>query len=321
MKTAFRWGFIGCGWIAEQVAEDLNQSSNHVIRAVWNRTMSRAQAFCQKYGGTVYEELDDLLSAPDIDGVYIAVTADKHAEFMKSAIKHHKPVLCEKPFTVNAKEAQEVFAYAQAEGVYVSEAMWTWHNDVAKFVKKSLKEQRLGQLQDFQCHYSLPMVWTYPVPRLTERELIGGAIMDIGVYALRYCYELFGYPEKIHCTGDIKNGVDLNEEVTLEYPEILAKLSIGIAGSKGEELTIFGSKGTLQVPDFHMAKRASIYGQAPEQFEAMRTLLFLTQFDRVAKEMRGECPQEISIQSTIDVMHMLDDCRQQMGVVYPSEEI
>lgn len=319
-NKAFRWGFIGCGGIAESVARDLAHSEEHEIVALWNRTTERAHRFSEKFGGKVYEQVEDLLDDTDVDGVYIAVTADRHAEFMKLCIRHHKPVLCEKPFTVNAQEAQEVIELARQEDVYVSEAMWTWHNDVAKFVKACVDNQRFGDIQDVQCNYSLPMVWTYPNPRLTEISLIGGAVMDIGVYALRYCYELFGYPSKIECRGILKDGVDLNEEILLTYPDLTAKLSVGIDGSKGEQFLLFGSEGTLQIPDFHMARSAQIFGQKPEVFQAEHTILFLRQADQVAKEMRGEIPQTISLESTLDVMKMLDECRRQLGVVYLSEE-
>ncbi|WP_162012670.1 Gfo/Idh/MocA family protein [Streptococcus sp. S784/96/1] len=321
MTKLFKWGFIGCGGVAESVAKELKQSDKHQIVALWNRTLSRAERFSERFGGTVYERVEDLLNDSNVDGVYIAVTADRHAEFMKLCIAHKKPVLCEKPFTVNAKEAQEVIEYARQEGVYVSEAMWTWHNDVAKQVKNWIKEDRFGQVQDVEVSYSLPMIWNYGNPRLTSIELIGGAVMDIGVYSLRYCYELFGYPQNITCTGELKDGVDLNEEIILDYGDFKARLYVGINGSRGEHFLLFGENGTLHIKDFHMARSASVFGKEEEIYQAEHQLLFLRQADIVTDEiLSGQLESEISLGSTLDVMNMLDDCRRQLGVIYLSEK-
>ncbi|MGT2756040.1 Gfo/Idh/MocA family protein [Streptococcus ovuberis] len=322
MGDQFKWGFIGCGWIAEQMALEFEQSENHVIMAVWNRTTKRARTFTERFGGKVYEELDAFLKEPDIDGVYIAVTADKHAEYMRACISYGKPVLCEKPFTVNAKETEEVMVLAKEKRVYVSEAMWTWHNDVAKQVKTWIKRGRLGKVQAVEIAYSLPMIWTYPRPRLIERDLIGGAVMDIGVYALRYAYELFGLPKSLTCQGDLADtGVDLNEEICLDYGDFTAKLMIGINGSRGEHLLIFGEEGTLLVQDFHMAKQAEIYGRQRETYRAKHDLLLLRQADLVAEEIkRGQLQGDLTLDASLEVMELLDECRRQLGVVYPNEE-
>lgn len=321
MKQEFRWAFIGCGGIAESVAREFLQSDRHRIVALWNRTKPRAEEFSKRFGGKVYEDVEELLVDPEIDGVYIAVTANRHAEFMKRCIAHRKPVLCEKPFAVNAQEAQEVIEYARQEGVYVSEAMWTWHNDVAKQVKKWVIQERFGKIQEVEVAYSLPMIWTYGNPRLTSADLIGGAVMDIGVYALRYCYELFGYPNKIEARGKLRDGVDLNEEINLYYDGLVARLTIGIDGSRGEYFLLFGEKGTLHIKDFHMARIAEVYGGNRETYQVRDRLLLLHQADIVADEiLSGQLESEITLQSTLDVMTMLDTCRKQLGVTYQSEK-
>ena len=138
----FRWAYLGCGDIAQITAKELSDGE---IVAVWNRTTERAREFVKKFGGIVYETAEEAITAPGVEGVYIAVTANLHADYMKLCIKHHKPVLCEKPFTVNAKQAQEIFAYAAQEGVYVSEAMWTWHNATACKVKDWITSEAVNK--------------------------------------------------------------------------------------------------------------------------------------------------------------------------------
>ena len=146
--SKFGWCYIGCGGIANTTAKEISKSENNRIVAVWNRGYAKAEAFAQKYGGTAYKTFEEAVNAPEVEGVYIALTADKHAEYIKKCIKLHKPVMCEKPFTVSAKDAEEIFALAKAEGVYVTEAMWTWHNAAAQQVKTWLEAGRIGEVKD-----------------------------------------------------------------------------------------------------------------------------------------------------------------------------
>ena len=113
----FGWAYLGCGNIAHTTARELIKTEDQQIVAVWNRTHAKAEQFAKKYGAVAYKTAEEAITAPGVEGVYIAVTADKHAEYMRLCIKHHKPVLCEKPFSVNAKEAEAIFAYAAQEGV------------------------------------------------------------------------------------------------------------------------------------------------------------------------------------------------------------
>ena len=181
----FGWAFIGCGGIAHITALELVRTKDNTIVSAWNRTHSKAESFVKKFGGTAYDTIEEAINAPGVEGVYIAVTADRHADIMKLCIQHHKPVLCEKPFTVNEQQAKEIFDLAAAEGVYVSEAMWTWHNATARKVKEWIRQEAVGQVKQVNCDYSFPMI-KMPIqkPRHTSPEMIGGAIMDIGIYLL-----------------------------------------------------------------------------------------------------------------------------------------
>lgn len=97
--SRFGWAYIGCGGIAHTTAKELIKTDDQQIVAVWNRTYEKAEEFVKKYGGTAYKTAEEAITAPGVEGVYIALTADKHAEYMRLCIRHHKPVLCEKPFT------------------------------------------------------------------------------------------------------------------------------------------------------------------------------------------------------------------------------
>lgn len=317
----FGWAFIGCGGIAHITALELVRTKDNVIVSAWNRTGEKAESFVRKFGGTAYSTIEEAIHAPGVEGVYIAVTADRHTDIMKLCIRHHKAVLCEKPFTVNERQAREVFDLATGEGVYVSEAMWTWHNATARQVKKWIRDNAVGQVKQVNCDYSFPMI-KLPIrkPRHTSPEMIGGALLDIGVYCIRYCYELFGMPKEIICNGRVSGGIDLGEKITLRYDGFDCNLRISRDENDGERLEIIGEKGTIRLPMFHMAKKAVLKTEKKEVFRD-RSLLYGTQFSAVAAEIRSGAKEGIAIppQSTLNCMKIMDICRDQMGLIYPCE--
>ena len=150
--------------------------------------------------------------------------------------------------------------------------------------------------------------------------MIAGALLDIGVYCIRYCYELFGMPKNIVCEGRLKDGFDLGEQIALYYEDFQANLIISRDQNHGEKFEVIGESGTISVPMFHMAKKAVLKSPKTEKFKDNRAL-YGTQFSNVAREIHSGLPYSkiISPQSTIDCLKILDICREQMGLVYPCE--
>ncbi|MBR3154748.1 MAG: Gfo/Idh/MocA family oxidoreductase [Lachnospiraceae bacterium] len=293
---------------------------NNRIVAVWNRSFDKAEAFAKKYGGKTYHTVEEAINAPEVECVYIALTADVHAQYVRKCIENHKPVLCEKPFAVNAEEAEELYALAEKEGVYLAEAMWTWHNDVALKVREWVLSGRIGKVTNVECVYAFPMSRQKDT-RLLDPKRLGGALLDIGVYGLRYCLELFGEPKKIECKGRVERGVDLGEDVVLYYEDFKAHCTFAIDKMKGESFTISGVEGKIQVPYFHTAWKGELRGKEREKIRASLNGLYGKQFSNVAKEIRDGLTQSrfITPQNTLICMRMMDECRSQMGLVYPCE--
>ena len=317
----FGWAFIGCGAIAATVATELKKEGSGKIVACWNRTKSRAEKFAAKFVGTVYDTAEEAICAEGVEGVYVATTHDMHGFYTKLCIEHGVPVLCEKPFTVNLQEAREVFALAKEKNIYVSEAMWTWHNVPALTVRDWVKSGKVGEIKSAFASFAFPMLQFAKKPRLTSPELIGGALMDIGIYPVRYIYELFGMPQKVFARGELMNGVDITDKITMDYGSFVAEVIISMQKLIGEKLIIQGSDGKIEVPLFHLAKKGKLTGKHKDRFK-IDSLLYATQFRQVAEEIRSGkkesafCP----MQSTLDTMELLDECRRQMGVVYPNEK-
>lgn len=317
----FGWAYIGCGDIAQITAKEVLASGDGEIVAVWNRTEQRAQEFVKRFGGKLYATAEEAIDADGVDGVYIAVTADQHMKYMKLCITHGKPVLCEKPFTVNASQAEEIFRLASQQRVYVAEAMWTWHNATARMVKAWVDSGLLGNIKEVNVAYSFPMIKFSKKPRHLQAELIAGALLDIGVYCIRYAYELFGMPKNIICKGRLWHGFDLGEKVTLEYDGFCVHMTIARDENDGEKFEITGEKGSILVPMFHAAKRAVLRGDVSAKIKDT-SLLYGTQFSNVAQEiLQGYTESQIiSPKGTIDCLTILDKCRNQMGLVYPCEK-
>ncbi|GEK88256.1 Predicted dehydrogenase [Alkalibacterium putridalgicola] len=317
----FGWAYIGCGGIARTTAEELVQTEDNEIVAVWNRTQSKAEAFAEEFGGTVYDTPEEAINAPDVEGVYVNVNGDLHAKYTRLSIANGKPVLCEKPFAVNEEVTKEVFDYAAEKDVFVSEAMWTWHNETALKVKEWVKSGVLGDIQAVSSAFEVPLVSNSTNPRLTTPSMLGGALMDLGVYNVRYCYELFGLPEHINCEARMEE-VDYSETITFDYPGFKAINFVSMEKEGGHYFEIKGTKGSIYVPQFHMAKTATLNTEDKEETFEVEDLLYGKQFSNVAAEIRAgkKESEKISAKGTIEVMSLLDECRRQMGLVYPQEK-
>ena len=318
----FRWCFIGTGKLAHQVAEELSQSNLHQIVSAYSRRMESTQEFTKKFGGAAASTSLEAMTAYGADGVYVVTPHNAHYLYVKEAIEAGFPVLCEKPFTTDAEQTKELFSLAEKKGVYLAEAMWTWFSPVAHQVKKWLENDEFGEIQRVKANYHMD-VRRYAA-RLTDPNRAGGALLDIGVYPITYLYRLFGKPTEIVCTGKLQNGIDLKEDVDLRFPGgSTYRASISMTDLKGlEKFSIVGSKGKISIPWFHMAKQVKLKRKdgVSEVFSGDGS--YLNEFDLVAGEIRlGKKESDyVPRQATMDVMEIMDECRRQMGLVYPFEK-
>ena len=316
----FGWAYIGSGGIAGLTASELMKGETGRVVAVWNRTKSRAEEFAKAFGAKVYDTPEEAINAEDVGGVYIAVTADKHAEYTKLCIKNHKPVLCEKPFAVNRKEAEEVIEYAKKENVYVAEAMWTWFNEPAYKYKEWVDSGKIGKIKSAKGSFCRPMIYVTDNPRLTTNEMIGGGLMDIGIYVVTYAYRLFGKPDKITCKGKVRNRVDIAEDIVFDYPGFSVQIKVAMDKIGREYFNVYGEDGTIKAPVFHAPRKIVMSGKNPDIYRN-NELFYDTEFRHVAEEIREGLKESryVPFSHTLDVMEIMDECRRQMGVKYPGE--
>lgn len=317
-SSPFRWAYVGCGSIAKNTAVNI-KFGDHRVTAVYSRNFEKAQAFASKHGARAYKSFEEAVTADDVDAVYIATPHNSHMEYSVRALSLGKPVLCEKPVAVNAGQLEKIIDAAKENNVYFCEAMWTWFSDVAIKVKQWINDGRIGEIISVQMNYAFPGVMQSKNSRLLMPETAGGALLDIGVYPITYCYNLFGMPKSIVCDGVVQNGIDVKEKITLGYEGFECKLNISLTELK-ESCVIKGKKGQINIPMFHFAALAFLKSEGKREVFRGKTD-YLTQFNRVAGEIKENKTMSdyIPFSATKSCMLIMDECRKQMGLVYPFE--
>ena len=318
----FNWCFIGTGKIANKVAKELITNPGHKIVSVFNRTKEKAEKFAMKYHAKVYDSAFEAINDPRVNGVYIATTNETHFEFAKLCLYNSVPVLCEKPITGNALELKKLIKISESNNTFLKEAMWTWFNPVANKVKQWIKEERIGKIQSVECIFNMPIFgYNKAKGRYISPARYGGALLDLGVYPVRYVYELFGKPKSIKAKGKLYNGIDVWNESIFDYGDFKAKVSSQINAFVGEHCIIKGEKGTIKVPLFHMASKAKLISKDGNEVFKNNKKKFATQFRVVAEYIKKEQPDElVSLDSSLAVMELMDEIRKQIGVIFPCDE-
>lgn len=319
---SFNWCFIGAGKIAQKVAKELVSNPGHTIVSVYNRTKSKAEDFAKIYNSKVYESALEAILDPQVDGVYIATTNDTHFSFTKLCLENHVPVLCEKPITGNAKELEELIKLSKDNKTFLCEAMWTWFNPVAKQVKAWIKENKIGRIQKVDCRFNVPLFgYKKKNSRLSNPERYGGVLLDLGVYPIRYVYELFGIPKSIKAEGKLYHGVDAINKSEFIYDGFSATVSSRMDIYTGEHCLIIGEKGTIKVPFFHMASKAKLIQKNNKVAFIDKEKKFAREFASSAKDIKeGKIEGEISLESSLDVIKIMDEIRKQIGVKFPCDK-
>lgn len=320
----FRWGYIGSGNIAASTARSILRGA-HKITAVYSRNTKKAEAFAKKYGAKVYLTAEELLECGEIDALYIATPHTAHVSYACMALERKIPVLCEKPVGVSLADVETLIDYAKRNETYFAEAMWTWFSDVARTVRDWVHEGKIGTVQSVEMHYAFPGLKMPKDSRVRLPETAGGALLDIGIYPITYCCNLFGAPDAIRCNGELRDGIDVRETVELGYQNgkfgsFGCTLHMGLIGLR-ESCVIRGSRGEITLPGFfHMASKAVLKCDAGKQTFRGKTD-YLTEFTRVAEEVRAGKTQSdfVPLQKTWECMRVMDICRRQMGLFYPFE--
>ncbi|MCD7725336.1 MAG: Gfo/Idh/MocA family oxidoreductase [Clostridiales bacterium] len=319
-------GILGAGNIAGKLAETMGRMPEVECYAVASREKSRAEDFCRKYGFTrAYGSYEEMLSDGQVELVYIATPHSHHYEHMKLCISHGKPVLCEKAFTMNSTQAKEIAELARNKGVYVAEAIWTRYMPSRQIIDEAIASGILGQVSMLTANLSYDID---DKERIIRPELAGGALLDVGVYALNFALMHFGNKIARIDSSVIKTqtGVDGLETITLSYRDgKMASLTAGIYGRSDRKGIVYGEKGYLIVENINNPQSVRIYNtddQLVKEYQVPKQISgYEYEIRECIEQIRKGAGESLSmpLQTSVEVMEIMDRLRKQWGVRYPGE--
>lgn len=321
-----RFGVIGAGAIAKKFAETVNEMDLDLY-AIASRSKGRAQDFKERYGFDVaYEGYDALFKDPDVDCVYIATPHALHHDQMMRALEHGKHVLCEKPFTLNAKEAREVFDKAKKKGLFVMEAMKPRMLPVLLKLKTLVDEGVIGDIVRLQVSFGFEEP-PKEGSRILDPALGGGALLDIGIYPIVIANMFLGVPDSIE-SQVVKHdsGVDIKERITYHYPDARANLRIALDEAFHKNAVIYGTKGYIEIPHFTAVEAARITDASGGHLKTVRHPHETTDFEHEIRETvrcieAGEIESPLNSHAmTLEVLRQMDGIRKEWGLVFPEEK-
>lgn len=323
MTNTLNWAIMGTGEIAYDFAKAI-QAVNGKIYAVAARRLSKAQAFADQYQiDHVYDDFQTMLQQPDIDVVYIATPHSSHYKYIIESLHHQKHVFCEKAITVNSQQLAEIQALATKQQRIVAEAMTIYHMPLYKQLRTILDSGQLGTLKMVQVSFGSAKPYDVN-SRFFNPDLAGGALLDIGTYALSFArYFLSSQPHDIVTTvKTFETGVDEQSGILLQNKDNeLAVISLTMRAKMPKRGVVAGELGFITVDDFPRADHATItyLDGRSEVIQAGHTEDALKYEVEHMNNIILNAQQETTLPLSIDVMQIMSNVRQQWGISYPFE--
>lgn len=256
-----RWAIVGPGSIAGRFADAVTQLPQTRLTAVLGRDEQRARTFLARFPAAgevrIHHDLGALLEDPAVDAVYIATPHAFHAETARACLRAGKPVLCEKPLTLDADTATELVALSQQHNVFLMEALWTRFLPIYAQVAEWIAQGEIGALRGIQSSFAFNIPFN-PNGRHFDPAQGGGALLDVGVYclsmsqwAIRQCLGNCPEPQSIHAVGvPAPTGVDQRISGSLVFDDgVVAQFHCGFDGHSDRGLRLFGERGVISLPD------------------------------------------------------------------------
>lgn len=327
MAERLRWGIIGTGSIARKFAIGLGQSSTGVLTAVGSRTQDKAEEFGNEFEvPNRHGSYESLSEDPEVDAVYVATPHPAHRDNSVLCLRAGKAVLCEKPFAVNASQAEEIVHVAREESVFCMEAMWSRFHPPFVNVRKMIRQGDIGEPRMVHAHFGFRTDWN-PQGRLLNPELAGGALLDVGIYPISFASMVFGPPKSIHATGHIgETNVDEQDGIILGYESgQAAVLSCAVRTNTPKTACVHGTEGSLRVENAWWGDRGATLIQAngeEKHYDLPREGNgYNYEADEVAHCIRdGKTESDVMpLDESLSIMRTLDEARRQIGLRYPFE--
>lgn len=322
-----RWGILGAGGIAARFGSDLRAAPDSTIAAVAARDSARAAAFATHLGiPRSYGSYRELVQDEDVDVVYIATTHAQHHEQALLALRAGKPVLVEKAFTLNARQAREVVAEARERGLFCMEAMWMRLHPLIRQVGDLVRDGALGEIVGLRADLSKRFDRQRDV-RVFDAAVGGGALLDLGVYPATLAWLLLGRPDSVRATGS-RGGteVDLTAALQLGYRDgRVAQVYCSAISDSPYAALLTGTAGWVRFEGrMHHPTALTLHTAAGERVLAAPPVQgngFNWEIAEVESCLRGGVTESLlaPLEDTIGVLEILDDARRQLGVRYDAD--
>ena len=322
-----RWGILSTGRISHRFAEAIAFLPDAEVIAVGSRAMDTARRFADQYRiPRAYASYEALAADPDVDAVYVSTPHPMHKECSLLCLSAGKAVLCEKPFTLNAAEAETVVLAARAKGVFLMEAMWTRFLPSIAKVRELIAGGAIGEPRMVMADFGFRAGFD-PHSRIFDPHLGGGGLLDVGVYCASLASMIFGAPTHVSGFAHLgETGVDEQAGVTLGYPGgQIALIASAVRTSTQHEAWIHGTDGSIKIHRlwYHAAKLSLLAPGKDEQ--VIDAPPEGNGFNYQAAEV-GACLRAGKLESTImpldesiSIMRTMDQLRAQWGLRYPTE--
>lgn len=323
----FKVGIIGAGWIADKMAEALAPLNEYCVYAIASRTLDKAKAFAEKWDIPVaYGSYEELVQDKDVDLVYIATPHSHHFPHTMLALEYNKPVLVEKAFTANAAEAKILLQTAKEKGIFITEAIWTRYMPLSHKVKELMESGIIGEPRLLTATLCYMMEFK---ERILRPDLCGGALLDLGVYALNFARMYFG-TDIIKTVSNCqlgKTGMDMQECISLSFADgKMANLQAGTLCLNDRQGIINGTEGYIRVDNIN----------CPHLIEVYRNYELVARYEKPEDMVNGyeyqvyECRRCIEAgltespmmphEETLSIMNQMDELRKEWGVIYPMDK-
>ena len=318
------WATLGCGVIANQLAQAM-QAKGRKLYSVANRTRQKAVDFAEKYGiEKVYDNIDEVFEDENVDIIYISTPHNTHIEYLRKALKSGKNVICEKSITLNSRELDEAISLAKENDVILAEAMTIYHMPIYKKLNEIINSGKLGELKLIQMNFGSYKPYDMN-NRFFNRNLAGGAMLDIGVYAISFVrWFMSSKPHKI--TSQVKyapTGVDEQASILLQNKEDeMASIILSLHAKQPKRGTISFDKGYVEIFEYPRGDEAIITYTDTGETETIT-------FGETAKALEYEIEdmenavqngEDMHLSFTKDVMDIMTFIRNEWGMFYPEEE-
>lgn len=314
----FKVGIIGAGHIAEKMAYTLVKMDSAQAYAIASRSLEKAQKFAREHGvSKAYGSYEELAEDPQVQLIYVATPHSLHFQHVKMCLEKGKPVLCEKSFMLDRKQAEEVVAISREKGVFLAEAIWTRYMPFRKTVKDLIDSGKIGKPMMITAHLGYPVA---DRERIIRPELGGGALLDLGVYVINFALMMLGdgFSRLTSACTKAETGVDLQDSITLAWPDgKMAVLEATASCASERQAIIGGDNGYVVLDNINNPLKADIYSADHVLMETLHAPEQITGFEYQVQACidaigQGRIETEfMPHEETLRVMDIMDRIRMQ----------